>query len=714
VASLAPELAFRDVLGVITSSYFSPGVLGDFDARSVAAAEMIIREGNVLAGREAYAKAAERLARRPTEPAEDDDEPAVALGPFTFTPQAILKAAEMLNRLFDLSEGPGRGTCAAKIAAIMEGLQLYRAASSHDDPALAARDLRALAALQSALAELDEPDVSQARLRDALAAVMCPAAHTEALVDVMDVLDARSLRYDHVFLLGLSEGQFPHRFTESPLVSEADRLAWARRGMVLDCRGDLTAREMLLFYLAVSRADVSLTLSYVEADASGRPSAAGSFLESLLAPAGGLGSSQVREITEKLQAGAFLPPAGCLSSRRDALNAALGGLFEGDDGNSQCALAWVARNSPAALERACEGLWAQSRRNTRGPCDNFDGRITDRACLEILSRRFGPDAVFSATQLNAYGQCPWQFFASYVLHLAAISEPQRRLEPVARGIFCHDVLFRLMSGLSKDSGGSVRLYEIDDSHLMERLAGAVADASAVVEAGKPPYPVLWRLQREQMHADLRDYLRAAAGRSELSPETIHVELGFGLAGDAKAGGPRSESLDPASRDEPIALDTGAGVVRIRGKIDRVDRISFQGRRGLFVIDYKTGSPPRQADIQAGRNLQLPLYSTAAEKILAGESLGGAFHRIGAPEGRYETCLAAVRRRGGSYGEDAEYARKLQAALLKVGQFAAEIRGGRFDLLPTGDCPAYCPFRQICQFSEFRVELKTARGQEPRK
>ena len=31
--------------------------------------------------------------------------------------------------------------------------------------------------------------------------------------------------------------------------------------------------------------------------------------------------------------------------------------------------------------------------------------------------------MFSATQLNAYGICPWQFFATYVLHLAELGEP---------------------------------------------------------------------------------------------------------------------------------------------------------------------------------------------------------------------------------------------------------------------------------------------------
>ena len=64
---------------------------------------------------------------------------------------------------------------------------------------------------------------------------------------------------------------FPRKFVESSLVGEADRQAWRRGKIELDRRGDLTAREMLLFYLGISRANASLTLSYLASDAAGKP-----------------------------------------------------------------------------------------------------------------------------------------------------------------------------------------------------------------------------------------------------------------------------------------------------------------------------------------------------------------------------------------------------------------------------------------------------------
>jgi len=161
-----------------------------------------------------------------------------------------------------------------------------------------------------------------------------------------------------------------------------------------------------------------------------------------------------------------------------------------------------------------------------------------------------------------------------------------------------------------------------------------------------------------------------------------------------------------SSDDAGVVHTSAGDIRLRGKIDRVDRIDSEGGEGLLVIDYKTGALPSPTDIAAGRNLQLPLYSAAAAAMLGGEGSGGAFHRIG--EGRSKKCLdfspettdRSVAKLG---GYDAVH----QAAMQRVAEFVTAMSEGRFDLYPTHDCPSYCPFRQICQFSPARAEVKAS-------
>ncbi|HOD81423.1 MAG TPA: PD-(D/E)XK nuclease family protein [Phycisphaerae bacterium] len=720
VAAMAPRFAFRTMLRVLKSSYFRPSALGAFDEQTAATAEMIVREGNVLEGLSAYADATARLAARARRGPDEDDE--LLLGPIACSAEDIVRAGELLQAMLELGRGvlahpesaaqsppsggpalPGEVRPAA-IGELVERLGLRAVAEGHDDPALVARDLRALDAMGSALDDLADwsggTPLTLETLRQALTRVTCPRPRTESLVDVLDVLDARAVRYEHVFLLGLGEGEFPLRQSEGSLINDADRQAWAARGAALDSRNDLAAREMLLFYLALSRAQRELTLSFLEADDAGGVGAPGPFLLSACDPLGGLEACDLLRIPM----GQFLPADQPPASHSQAVLAAVAGLFQPHLRAHPGALAWAARHAREQLERAGRGLWARHRRWRPDEPDSFDGRLSDPALLQHLAERFAGGEVFSASGLNSFGQCPWQYFASHLLNLRPLALPQRRLEAVTRGTFIHNVLHGVMSHLRQACGRGFVLAEVSDKQMQAALDEAFADASGDVEVRRPPFPVLWRIQQGQMRRELETYLAQVRQRAELGNRPLHFELGFALEGER---GPRDE----ASRAGPVELDTPAGPLRMRGKIDRVDRIRFDGMEGLLVVDYKTGRLATPADIEAGRSLQLPLYALAVEKMLGEQAMGGVFHRVG-PGKLKEQYFARMRYIRGRYSQVEAYEELLQSVLARVGEFLTAMREGRFDLLPTDDCPGYCPFRQVCQFSPARDELKRPSGQRP--
>jgi ATP-dependent helicase/DNAse subunit B len=673
VASLAPELAWHDVLRVIRSSYFRAGALGDFDERTVAAAETLIREGNVQAGAKAYADAAERLAARADRDsaagaeADEPDDDLLPARPPSAKPTAdeFRQAGAMLGLLFDLS---ARAADPAGLGEAVSTLQLAGVACELGQPELIARDLRALATLGDHLARLGDKPPPADHVRSALSAVACPAGRGESLVDVLDVLDARAIRYDHVFVLGVSERMFPRQHSESSLVGEADRTAWRRRGVVLDSRSDLSAREMLLFYLAITRADRTLTLSYLEADANGAAGSASSFLLALGAAVGGLD----RVPTERIPPGPHIPAAQDLASRRDALCAGLAGLFGSELPPAPAALAWSATTATAALRRAAMGIWAGHQRWKAGECTQFDGRITDAALLDELARHYTSRPIFSAGRLNAFGQCPWQYFATYILKLAPQIEPERRLEPAARGTFCHDVLFRLMRSLAGKANSPVRLADVPPDKLEAELDAAIDAEARFIESRRPPYPVLWQIQRDQMRRDLRAYLQAAAAPAALATRALRFELSFGVELEA------DQPHDASSTPEPVTVATSAGEILLCGRLDRVDSVAFDDVEGLLIVDYKTGRLPSEKDVLEGRNLQMPLYAAAAEALLGQKCVGGAFHKIGSGAGRFERFFAAVTTARGfaPYKVDEDYDAKLDAAMKTVGQFIRRMAQGR--------------------------------------
>jgi ATP-dependent helicase/nuclease subunit B len=156
------------------------------------------------------------------------------------------------------------------------------------------------------------------------------------------------------------------------------------------------------------------------------------------------------------------------------------------------------------------------------------------------------------------------------------------------------------------------------------------------------------------------------------------------------------------------VDTLAGTVLLRGKIDRVDRMTVAGQSGLLAVDYKTGRVSSNKDIDEGRDLQLPVYVEALEQILGGPVLGGAFHST---RNASRTFFASVNLYRGQYKEQEDFPARRAAAVETIGRYVSAIRAGVFDALPAWKCPSYCPYGQICHHSEARVRRKRAAGTE---
>jgi ATP-dependent helicase/nuclease subunit B len=67
------------------------------------------------------------------------------------------------------------------------------------------------------------------------------------------------------------------------------------------------------------------------------------------------------------------------------------------------------------------------------------------------------------------------------------------------------------------------------------------------------------------------------------------------------------------------FDAPAGVFTLRGRADRIER-RFDG--AIAILDYKTGSPPLQKDVEEGRAPQLPLEAAMVAHGAFGEDLRG--------------------------------------------------------------------------------------------
>ncbi|HUX16803.1 MAG TPA: 3'-5' exonuclease, partial [Phycisphaerae bacterium] len=290
----ADAYAYRAFARLVTSSYFRPEAFGA-DAATARAAVRLAREANVWEGRPSYSKGLDYLKGRAARSAETADDS----GEFALEPEAARERLEeiervrgFLERLFDALALPDEATrreFADAFRRILRASGLRDTACDDPDPRRRARDSKALAALENLLEEvarLVAAGDSPWRAEDGAARIprerfLAEAAQgldlesvaaeepADAPVVVMDATQSRALAFDHVFVLGLAEKEFPRRGRPHPFFNDAERDGLRSHGVDLRPAGHDAEHEMLLYYLAVTRARRSLTLSYPSLDAEG-------------------------------------------------------------------------------------------------------------------------------------------------------------------------------------------------------------------------------------------------------------------------------------------------------------------------------------------------------------------------------------------------------------------------------------------------------------
>ncbi|HUP85792.1 MAG TPA: PD-(D/E)XK nuclease family protein [Acidimicrobiales bacterium] len=229
----------------------------------------------------------------------------------------------------------------------------------------------------------------------------------------------------------------------------------------------------------------------------------------------------------------------------------------------------------------------------------------------------------SASRLEMWAGCPFEYFLSSVLHLGERDDPERIVEIRAadRGTLVHAVLERFVGEiLDEDRVPSPAQPWSDDDR--RRVAAIAEEEFASVEArGLSGRPLHWRRTKGEVLADLDVFLtmddahRAAGGY-----RPVHVEMAFGLRGA-----------------EPLRLALADGrMLTFRGLVDRVD---VDGSGHPVVLDYKTGGGTAYKGVEdgdpvkEGRLLQLGIYAEAARARLGADDVEARYWMI-SPKGEW--------------------------------------------------------------------------------
>lgn len=504
---------------------------------------------------------------------------------------------------------------------------------------------------------------------------------------VTTATEARGLPHPHVFILGLSEGIFPAELPEDPIYLDSERAALQDHGVLLETVAERTD-DNGIFYELISLPRQSLTLSRPTVQ-DGKP-----WVESHL-------WRMTKNVFEQLPLLRYgigdVVPAEEVSAIDEALLVLAQGLSQPQPDDATLAIyQWVLGQETHAAhwKHIQQGRDVEIARLSRQAHSPYSGQLQHPDLLEVVAEDLSPQRVWSASQLNEYGLCPYRFFAKRFLKLESLEEPQEGLDALQLGLLNHAILEETYRSVRDDDLWVVPEDYEDALEILQEVAHkAFREAPQKYQFRAE---ALWQQQQTVLLRRLQELLTL-----DFSPDSPLNKLSTGprrpFYMEQKFGYDGKPTVRLAINDEES--------IRVRGSIDRIDRAGDR----LILVDYKSGSTRISLrEMQEGRNFQMLVYLLALEQIIAQENwsydiAGGLFWHI-----RNQAASGTVTLDDGMRVVDLPEA---QDALRHLNHNVQQARRGNFTVQPTkivdGRCASYCDYTQLCRLANTN-QFKTGR------
>jgi hypothetical protein len=325
--------------------------------------------------------------------------------------------------------------------------------------------------------------------------------------------------------------------------------------------------------------------------------------------------------------------------------------------------------------------------------------LQNSANRAYLADLYGPNREFTVSQLETYAACPFRAFVSETLKIAPHAIPGLETDHRFRGTLLHDLLSNLHAELNIElAAGSLdqvamvewiarrfaeMLHDLFRTHVHH---GGIVGTLREIERD---FLLEWAEPYSRQVDFYEQFTRKLLG-TPLRP--VQFELSFGY--DRRT----------ATQHPSLVLGESETLVRLAGRIDRIDRCSVGGTTVYGLIDYKSGSPPKCNDktVSAGRELQLAVYALAIEQLelLGKESL---LAQVGYWSLREEGFVPAAKGPDLVGKRPDEGWRKLmEIACGVVPKLVRALREGEFPPFNSDeDCTSHCPYKTVCRVNQIR-------------
>lgn len=412
------------------------------------------------------------------------------------------------------------------------------------------------------------------------------------------------------FVIGACDGVFPMNPGGSSIFSEKDRLELLKCGIEIGQAPELNAAdERLAVYKILSSPSEELYLCYSLKDSSDK---------------------------KRLRSSAVSHALSLFTNKNEML------VLQSDLGASYYAVTKAAayyhyvqnfskRNSDiAAIQTVLyEDKYYAERINYLKSVHDDVNFAVDPIIMEKLE---GSSLILSASQIESYNMCPFQYFCRYALRL--FERRRAALSDAERGTLIHTCLEKLLRSMPRES-----FLKIPAEELFKTVREISCKLRSEAFGGD-----ICRNEREDaafehITSGLSAFvlhLQEELSQSCFYPEFIEADIS-------------DKSIDFPS---PGLLTDSGHIVRIRGKADRIDLFRSDDGNWVRIVDYKTGGKNFSlGNLAYGIDMQMLLYlfavTSEGSRLYGSHPAGVLYLPSGVPEctlerGSIKTADDAIR------------------------------------------------------------------------
>ena len=503
---------------------------------------------------------------------------------------------------------------------------------------------------------------------------------------ITSVINVPGLSFEHVYIMGLRDSEFPQAKNENWIYNDKERGELITAGVRLPTTAQSYAEDACFFAQTLTAATKQLVLSWTEEAEHDEsiyvPAVQKLFtnLEVQKAPEQEAASTQevYRSLAEQEQSGVAAQETE-QRFKELAQNAWLGQSI-----GAACLPQAGAAQQWAQGAVALGAAQADYQRFYAADAE-FNGVLHSAALGQRVQQKVG--SLFSASSLELYASCPFRYLGEAVWKQQQFVPKEDDVEPADEGSLLHEVMARFMKPYL-----GTKLCTEELSALQEELSLTFADVcEEFVQAGRIVSNALWEAEKPRLLRLLQRWLAFEyADQLDWTGYTpTDVEWDFSL----KNGKPLEMALNNGKK------------IRLIGRIDRLD----SNGESVFVTDYKRSYAPAGSAVQSGLDLQLPIYLLAVAGLYKGgkKAAGGCYYvlkdGVRSSIQLFETVgnVSIETKHKKSHIEKLLWDSFKEFCENEIRTYIEKIYAGNFKVEPKV-CDKYCQLSAICRLQELNV------------